>query len=108
MVAPMVRRPRRPGRRVTARHGELEGHLFSNVDEFGAATLNALRQTIALARAGRLTYCITPVEAEAPLTARGAELVPAGDLCLEAHYVADLDMRLICLLSDDHDGTGVG
>lgn len=93
---------------MTGRHGELEGHLFSTVDEFGAATLNALRQTIELARAGRLTYCIIPCEAEATLNARGAELVPAGDLCLASSYLADLDARLICLLPDHLPGTWHG
>lgn len=88
---------------MTARHGELAGHLFSTVDEFGAATLNALKQTIELARAGRLTYCIIPAEAEATLNARGDALVPAADLCLESQRLADLDMRLICLLGADHD-----
>lgn len=97
---------------MSGRHGELAGHLFSTVDEFGQATLNALKQTIELARAGRLTYCIIPAEAEKTLDQRGDQLVPAADLCLASHRLADLDMRLICLLPDGHppsdtsDGAG--
>lgn len=100
---------------MTARTGELAGHLHSTAVELQEAALRAYVQTAELARADaapRLTYAVVPDEARAMIAAAldrkpFAEQVrleaPLADRCLVPFELVDLEVRLVCLLPFGHD-----
>jgi hypothetical protein len=107
---------------VTARTGELAGHLHSREPELVECALLAYVQTAELARRPappRLDYAIVPDEARAMIQAAldaktPAEQVrleaPLADRCLVPFDLVDLQARLVCLLPYGHDlddGAGV-
>lgn len=100
---------------MTARTGELAGHLHSRQPELVECALRAYVQTAELARSEstpRLTYAVVPDEARAMIAAALERKTPAeqirleaplADRCLVPFDLPALQVRLVCLLPFGHD-----